>query len=124
MRLLIRWIIIAISVALAAAVVPGIRISESNGWIAVVVMAAVLGLVNAYIRPILAVLSCGLIILTLGLFSLVINAAMFLFASWLAQNVFGVGFYIDGFWPALFGSILVSVVSTILGVTFVDAESR
>lgn len=115
MRLLISWLIIAIAVYLAALVVPGIAVVDPNGWLAVTVMAAVLGVVNAVIRPILRLLSCGLIILTLGLFSLVINAATFALASWIAVNVFGAGFYIDGFWSAFFGALIVSIVTTLLG---------
>ncbi|MCS6800563.1 MAG: phage holin family protein [Chloroflexota bacterium] len=118
MRLLVSWAIIAVSVALAALLIPGITIVDTNGWLAVIVMAAVLGIVNAVIRPILRLLSCGLIILTLGLFSLVINAATFALASWLAVTLFGAGFYIDGFWSAFFGALIVSVVSTILGALF------
>lgn len=124
MRLLLSWLIIAISVYLAALLIPGIRVADPNGWVAVAVMAAVLGVVNTFIRPILRLLSCGLIILTLGLFSLVINAITFALASWIAVNVFGVGFYVDGFWPALFGALVVSIVSTILGALFLGDDRR
>jgi putative membrane protein len=113
MRLLIRWAITALSLVVVAWLLPGIHV-EGNGWIAVIVMAAVLGLVNAFIRPILQALSCGLLILTLGLFTFVINAATFALASWISVNVFGANFIIDSFWSALIGSILVSVVSFLL----------
>ena len=103
LKLFIRWIIIAISLVVAAWLIPGITISDTNGWIAVGVMAAVLGFVNAIIRPILAFFSCGCIVLTMGLFMLVINAAMLSLASWISTNIFGVGFYVDGFWTALLG---------------------
>ena len=76
LKLFIRWIIIAISLVVAAWLIPGITVSDTNGWIAVGVMAAVLGFVNAIIRPLLAFFSCGCIVLTMGLFMLVINAAM------------------------------------------------
>src|SRR5581483_524359 len=113
MRLLIRWAITAVALVVVAWLLPGIRV-EGNGWIAVIVMAAVLGLVNAFIRPIVSALSCGLLLLTLGLFTFVINAAMFALASWLSVNVFGADFIIDSFWSALIGSILVSIVSFVL----------
>ena len=113
MRLLIRWAITAVALVVVAWLLPGIRV-EGNGWIAVIVMAAVLGLVNAFIRPIVSALSCGLLLLTLGLFTCVINAAMFALASWLSVNVFGADFIIDSFWSALIGSILVSIVSFVL----------
>ena len=122
LKLFIRWIIIAVSLVIAAWLIPGITISDTNGWIAVGVMAAVLGLVNALIRPILAFFSCGCIVLTMGLFMLVINAAMLSLSSWIATNLLGVGFYVDGFWPALFGSIIISIVSFFLSMFLVDED--
>jgi putative membrane protein len=77
-------------------------------------MAVILGLVNVLIKPVLSMLSCGLIALTLGLFLIVINALSLWLSSWIAQNVFNVGFVVDGFWPAVLGSIIVSIVSFIL----------
>jgi putative membrane protein len=115
MRLLIRWVITALAILAAAWLVPGITIAEdANSWTAVFVMAAVFGLVNAFIRPLLTLLSCPLVLLTLGVFMLVINAICFSLSSWIAQNWFGVGFVIDGFWPAFFGAIVVSIVSFLL----------
>lgn len=122
LKLFIRWIIIAISLVVAAWLIPGITISDTNGWIAVGVMAAVLGFVNAIIRPILAFFSCGCIVLTMGLFMLIINAATLSLASWISTNLFGVGFYVDGFWPALFGSIIVSIVSFFLSLFLIDED--
>ncbi len=86
------------------------------------VMALVLGLVNAIIRPILKFLSCGFIILTLGLFLFVINAGTFLLASSIAQNWFNIGFYVDDFWSALLGSIIVSIVSVVLSQLLKEKE--
>jgi putative membrane protein len=120
LKLFIRWIIISVSLVVAAWLIPGITISDTNGWIAVGVMAAVLGFVNAIIRPILAFFSCGCILLTMGLFMLVINAAMLSLASWISTNIFNVGFYVDGFWPALIGSIVVSIVSFFLSMFLID----
>jgi putative membrane protein len=122
LKLFIRWIIIAVSLVVAAWLIPGITISDPNGWIAVAVMAAILGFVNAIIRPILAFFSCGCIVLTMGLFMLVINAAMLWLSSWIATNLFGVGFYVDGFWSALFGSIVVSIVSFFLSIFLIDED--
>jgi len=122
LKLFIRWIIIAISLVVATWLIPGITISDTNGWIAVGVMAAVLGFVNAIIRPILAFFSCGCIVLTMGLFMLVINAVMLLLSSWVATNIFGVGFYVDGFWPALFGSLVISMVSFFLSMFLIDED--
>jgi putative membrane protein len=122
LKLFIRWIIIAVSLVVAAWLIPGIVIADTNGWIAVGVMAAVLGFVNAIIRPILAFFSCGCIVLTMGLFMLVINAAMLSLSSWIATTIFGVGFYVDGFWSALFGSIVVSIISFFLSMFLIDED--
>ncbi len=121
MKLILRWLIIAVSLYVAAWIVPGIAV-EGDAWIAFSVMAIILGLVNAVIRPILKFLSCGFIIITLGLFVFVINAATFMLASEIAQSWFGVGFYVDGFLPALFGSIIVSIVSIILSQILIDED--
>ena len=121
-KLFIRWVIIALSLVVAAWLIPGITISDTNGWIAVAVMAAILGFVNAVIRPILAFFSCGCIVLTMGLFMLVINAAMLSLASWIATELLGIGFYVDGFWAALFGSIVVSLVSFFLSIFLIDED--
>ncbi|MDY6868563.1 MAG: phage holin family protein, partial [Chloroflexota bacterium] len=88
------------------------------------IMALVLGLVNAVVRPILKLMSCGLIILTLGLFVFVINAATFMLASWIAQNWLNVGFKVDNFAAALFGSIIVSIVSVVLSSILIDEDKK
>jgi putative membrane protein len=113
MKLLIRWAIIALSLFVAAWLVPGIRV-EGNAWLIFTVMAVILGLVNAVVRPILTLLTCSLVILTLGLFVLVINALTLWLASSIAVNWFRVGFYVDGFWAAFLGALIVSIVSVIL----------
>jgi putative membrane protein len=121
MKLILHWLVVAVALVAAAYLVPGIRV-EGNGTVAVLVMAAVLGVVNVLIRPILAFLSCGFIILTMGLFMLVINALMLWLASSIAVNWFNAGFYVDGFWPALFGSIVVSIVSFLLSMILFRGE--
>ncbi|HCU57943.1 MAG TPA: hypothetical protein DF984_06955 [Anaerolineaceae bacterium] len=123
MKLLIRWLISAVSLYVAVLIVPGISV-EGTAWIAFTVMALVLGLVNAIVRPILKLLSCGFIIITLGLFVFVINAASFMIASNIAQNWFGIGFYVDSFGAALLGSIIVSVVSVILSSILIDEKEK
>ncbi|MBA7511848.1 hypothetical protein ES705_03844 [subsurface metagenome] len=113
MKLLLRWIIVAFSLFVAAWLVPGIRV-EGNAWLIYSVMAVILGLVNAVVRPLLKLLTCSLIILTLGLFVLVINGLTLWLASSIAINWFHVGFYVDGFWSAFLGALIVSIVSIIL----------
>jgi putative membrane protein len=113
MQLLLRWAITALSLFVAAWLVPGIRV-EREGWTVFAAMAVILGLVNAIIRPLLKLLSCPLIILTLGLFVLVINGITLRLACAIAVNWFHVGFYVDGFWAAFLGALIVSIVSVIL----------
>jgi len=124
MKLLIRWIITSVAVAAAVWLIPGIRIEGTTGWWAVVVMALILGLVNAILRPILAFLSCGFIVLTLGLFIFVVNGLTFMAGSWIAVNWFNVGFYVDNLWSAILGSIVVSIVSFLLSLFLADQEER
>ena len=123
MRLLLRWIVMAIALAVAAWTVPGIDVTDQNGTIAVLLMAVVFGLVNAFIRPLITLLSCPLVLLTLGLFTLVINGICFSLASWFAQML-GIGFVVDGFWPAFWGAIVVSIVSFLLSLFLPDNNER
>jgi len=114
----IRWLITFAALEVALAVLPGIRV-EGNAWIAVAVMAAILSLVNAFIRPVLTLLSCGCIVVTLGLFLLVVNALTILLSAAIA-NAVGIGFHVDGFWPAFWAGIVVSVVSFFLNLFVTD----
>ena len=120
MKLILRWIISSLALFLAAWAVPGINV-DGDGWLPYALMALILGLVNAFVRPVLKVLSCPLIILTLGLFVLVINAGTLLLASAIAAQV-GVGFHVDGFWPAFWGALIVSVVSVVLSAVVKDED--
>jgi putative membrane protein len=119
-KLLIRWFIVAVSLGVAVWLVPGISVEGGTAWVAVAVMAIVLGLVNAIIRPILALLSCGLIVVTMGLFMLVINAFTLWFSSWISVNWLNIGFHVDGFLPALVGGLVVSIVSFVLSMLLKD----
>lgn len=122
-KLLLRWLITSVALFLAALIVPGIRV-EGNAWIVYAVMAIILGLVNAVVRPILKVLSCPLIVLTLGLFVLVINGLTLWLSSLIAVNWLGVGFYVDTFWAALLGALIVSIVSVVLSALLIDKRER
>jgi putative membrane protein len=121
-RLFVRWVITSIAVAVAMLVVPGIGHSGSSALLAILITAAVLGLANAVIRPILSFLSCGCIVATLGLFMLVVNAATLWIAGWVSAYWFHTGFYIEGFWPAFWGAIVVSIVSFLLSVLLPDPD--
>jgi putative membrane protein len=119
-KLLIRWFIVAVSLGVAVWLVPGISVEGGTAWVAVAIMAIVLGLANAIIRPILALLSCGCIVATMGLFMLVINAFTLWLSSWISVNWLNIGFYVDGFLPALFGGIIVTIVSFVLSMLLKD----
>jgi putative membrane protein len=101
--------------------VPGIH-AEKNSWTLFAVMAIILGLVNVIVRPLLKLLSCPLVILTLGLFLLVINGITLWLASYIAVNWFHVGFYVRDFWAAFWGALVVSIVS--MALTAIVREER
>ncbi len=103
----IHWFIVGVSLWVAAYVVPGVSVSS---WPALAVGALVLGFVNAVIRPVLTVLTLPLTLLTLGLFYLVVNAAAFGLAAALVP-----GFSVQSFWSALFGALVVSLISMFIG---------
>jgi putative membrane protein len=115
----------ALALFAAAVVVKGVGVEEGRwtGWIVFAVVAVIFGLVNALIRPLLKVLTCPLILLTLGLFTLVINALMLWLTGAISQ-FFDLGFYVDGFWPAFWGGLVVSVVSVVLNLVVRDEEEH
>jgi len=123
MRILIHWLITSVALVVAAWLVPGIRV-EREAWTIFAAMAVILGLVNAIVRPLLKVMSCPLIILTLGLFVLVINGLTLWIASAIAVRWFHVGFYVDGFAPAFIGALIVSIVSVILTAILAPRRSE
>lgn len=123
MRLLVRWVIAGLGLFAAAYFVPGITVDNQEAWMAFALMALILGLVNALIRPILSFLSCPLIILTLGLFLLIINGISFLIAARIAE-AFGIGFHVDGYGAAFLGALVVSIVSFFLNLFVRDRKER
>ncbi|MFH1176003.1 MAG: phage holin family protein [Acidobacteriota bacterium] len=119
-KLVTRWLIAVIALVAAAWLVDGIHV-EGSAWMAFALMAVVLGLVNALVRPFLKLLTCPLIILTLGLFTLVINAVSLLLAARIAAAL-GIGFRVDGFGPAFWGALIVSVVTMVLSLVVKEKE--
>jgi putative membrane protein len=113
-QLVIRIVINAVALWVADALIPGLSVSDNLGGLLIV--AIVFGLVNAFIKPLIQILSCPLTMLTLGLFTLVINALMLMLTGWLT----GGGVATDGFLPALLGAIVISIVSTILSAVLVE----
>ncbi len=121
--LVLRWLISSLAIFAAVYIVPGITY-DGPGW-GIGLVALLFGLVNALLRPILTLLTCPLVLLTLGLFTFVINALLLLATERIAQT-FGINFLIDSFWAAFFGGLVVSLVSTLLswlaGDTFVATQ--
>lgn len=111
LSLVIRWLILTLAIFAAVRIVPGITF-EGFGW-ELGIVALVFGLVNIAIRPILTLLTCPLVILTLGLFALVINALLLWLTAQIATSL-GVAFSVAGFWPAVLGSLVISIVNLVL----------
>ena len=112
--LVIRLLINAAALLAAVWLIPGIHFEGGLGRL--IGVAAVFGLVNALVRPVLTVLSCPLIVITLGLFTLVINALLLLLTGYLSQ-AWNLGFEVDGFLAAFLGGIVIGLVSTVLTLT-------
>jgi putative membrane protein len=119
--LLISWLINAIALALAAYFVPGIRVTGDEAWVVIAIMAVIFGLVNALIRPLVKLLTCLINLITLGLFTLVINALMLMLSSWIAGQL-DVGFQVENFGAAFLGALLISVVSFVLSIILKDDD--
>ena len=121
LQLITRWAIGSLAIFAAVLLVPGIEFS-GPGW-HIGVVALVFGLLNALLRPLIYLLTCPLVILTLGLFGLVINALLLGLTSALADQL-NISFHIDGFWPAFWGGLVISIVSTALSVLAGDTNLR
>ncbi|RPI57788.1 MAG: phage holin family protein [Acidobacteria bacterium] len=113
MYFLLRLLINAAALWVAIQVVGGI--DHRGSWWSLLFVALVFGVLNASVRPLLKLLSLPILILTLGLFIFVINALMLLLTGWVS-GLLGLGFYVDGFWAALFGGVIVSIVSLLLSM--------
>jgi putative membrane protein len=112
MRVLLRFLLNALAVVVAAQLIPGIYVS---GLAAAILAGIVLGFVNAIIKPVLVILTLPFTLLTLGLFIFVVNAICLALTAWLVP-----GFSIAGFWPALLGALVVSVISWLLSALLAD----
>ena len=105
-RILLKWLINTLALLITAYVVKGIQVT---GVSALFLAAALLGILNALIRPILIILTLPINIITLGLFTFIINGAMLWFVSLIIK-----GFVIQGFWPAVVGALIISLVSWLI----------
>jgi len=115
-RFILRWIINAIAIFLAIKFVPGIHLSS---LVSIIWLALIFGLVNAFLRPLLKLLTCPLIIFTLGLFTLIINAFLFCLPGQIGRR-FGIMLTFDGFWPIFWGALVITIVSIVLSLILKD----
>jgi putative membrane protein len=125
MGILIRLVISAVALWISTLVFSGIQLGGDNvvrkiGTLLLV--AAIFGIVNAILRPIIKVLGCWAYVLTLGLVALVVNGALFMLTSWIAGKL-DLPFHVDAFWPtAVLGALLVSVISWIMNLAVPDRD--
>lgn len=117
MRFILNWLLTSIAIAIATFIVPGIQpFGMADAWVCFAFVGLFLGFVNSLIKPFISAISLPLTIVTLGIFQLVVNSFMLELASYLSVNILGAGISIASFGSALMGSIIVSIMCSILGV--------
>ena len=117
------WLINTIAVLVAYYIVPGIHFGQTSSFLSPFIASLVLGILNAFIRPVLMLLALPLLIFTLGLFTLVINALMLYGVGWVME-LLGLQFTVDTFWSAFLGAIIISVVSISLNILTGSGSTR
>ena len=115
MGLLVRWLILTAAIVVASYLINGI---EVNGFFSAFFAAAILGVLNVFLRPILLILTLPINILMLGFFTFIINAVLLKMASGVIS-----GFVVHGFWAAVFGGLIISVVTWLLN-SFINEQGR
>jgi putative membrane protein len=126
MRWILRLLANAAALAIATWILSGITLTGSTTTsqiVTLLIVALIFGVLNAIVKPIFALVTIPLLLLTLGLFLIVINACMLLLTSWLA-GLFDLGWSVDGFWTALLGGIIISIVSFVLNVFLPDPGDK
>ena len=113
MHFLLRLLINAAALWVATHIVPGL--AYQGRWTSLFLVALVFGVLNASVRPLIKILTFPLLILTLGLFTLVTNALMLMLTGWISDRL-NLGFHVDGFWPAFWGGLVVTIVSLTLSI--------
>lgn len=118
--MLVRFLANAAAIAVATFLIPGISVTGET-WVdqtlAVLAVSIIFGVVNSIIKPLFAFVTAPLILMTLGLFLLIINALLLLLVSW-AAGLLGLGWHVDGLWSAFWGGLIVSIVSFVLNAFF------
>jgi putative membrane protein len=126
MKLLLRVLIAAAALGVATWLVPGIELragSTTSKVLTLIVVALIVGVVNAVIKPIVKTIGCLFYVLTLGLIGLVVNGLLLWLSSWVAGKL-TLPFHITGFWPAFWGAIIIGIVGWILNLIFDEREDR
>lgn len=118
-RFILRLLITALSLWVAARLVPGI--DYRGGWLGLAALALIFGLVNATLGTVLKLLSCPLIVLTLGLFTLAINAALLMLSAGVG-NMLGIAFEVEGCMAALLGAVVIALVSVVANLLLPDVD--
>ncbi|HPL64557.1 MAG TPA: phage holin family protein [Syntrophales bacterium] len=114
MQTILKWLVMTAAVLVASYLLEGIRVSN---FLSAIFAAAALGILNAFFRPVLIIMTLPVNILSLGLFTFLINAFLLKLAAFLIP-----GFYVEGFWTAVFGSLLISIVSWVLNSLITDGR--
>lgn len=107
MMFIVHWIISALAILIAAYLIPGVNVTI----VSALVLAVVLGIINIFFKPIINLITLPINVVTLGLFSLVVNALLILLAAMIVPD-----FTVDGFWPAFFFAIVLALVSAVFGM--------
>jgi putative membrane protein len=126
MRFLLRLLVNAAALAVATWLISGITLTGTDTTdrvISLLIVALIFGVINAIIKPIFQLVTLPLVLLTLGLFLIVINALLLMLTSWLSGE-FGLGWTVDGFWPAVWGSVIISIVSFLLNAFVPDKNEN
>ncbi len=119
---LIRFVVNAVALYAAIAIVPGLSVADES-WTTYLLLALFFGIINAFLAPLLKLLTCPIYVLTLGLFSLVVNTLLFMATGWVS-NLFGVQLNIQDFGAAFLGAIIVSLVQMVLFAVLPDDRPR
>ena len=115
MFFLLRWLILTIAVWAATMIVPGLQCAH---WQTLVLASLVLGILNSFVKPILLLLSLPFIVVTFGLFLIFINAGLLELTAWIVPH-----FHVAGFWAAMGGGLVISIVSLVLGYPGINSRS-
>lgn len=110
---IIRWLILSAGIWVAAWLVGGIHL---EGWESTLLVGLILGLLNALIRPFLVLISIPLLVVTFGLFMLVVNTALLGLTAWIAGKFDSILFSIDGFWDAFWGALIITIIGWLVSI--------